>query len=159
MGDFRRLPEQEIASLCSPYIGNGRGDDKWQFDEIHSNGVSMNGKISFSKFNVSPTDPEEFHLSVFSALEIASQMAIILSHNNLGLVVKTKEVWLSNCSLKFFKPIRCATAIFAELTLRLRRLGSEHACVIDVHLRDENGGHFYGVLKGLTLPPKSEISS
>ncbi len=147
MGDFRRLPEQEIASLCSSYIGNGRGDDKWQFDEIHSDGVSMRGKIAFSAFNVSPSDPKGFHLSVFSALEIASQMTIILAHNHLGLIEKTKEVWLSGCSLKFFKSIRSSTEISGEAKLRIRKFNGVHVFVTDVHLRDANGGHFSGVLK------------
>lgn len=143
------LAPADFAGLLSPYLTQGRRDDTWQIDGVQIDGPTLQAQVSMRSTFTSATDAGGFHLTVFTALEFASQLMIIYAHAWAGLERKLREGWMVESSTRSLRAIRSAQAIAVAMQVRsMRRRGEHLYCVADYVVSDDAGGRFEITLKG-----------
>lgn len=94
MAGTERLSNAVLQPLMSPYIGAGQKAESWRFDWVELCGHDVKAQARMDQYYCSATDNARFHLSMFTALEMISQLLIIFGHRYEGLETKTREAWL-----------------------------------------------------------------
>ena len=110
------LGTTEIADLSSSYIDEGVKVDSWEILNISISGKLLKAEIGMVSYFVSPTDPDGFHLTIFSTQEFLAQLANIYLHIVAGFKIKCRETWMRECAIKSRKVIRNPEKIFVEYT-------------------------------------------
>jgi hypothetical protein len=144
-----RLRPEEFKELLSPYLTEGRKQDSWRIDEIVVEEGRLEAEVSMRSTFSSPTDVGGFHLTIFSALEFASQLLIIYGHWHEGYARKSREAWMVESNIRAVRAIRDPNRMQVRMDVHsLRRRGENYYCVAELQVTDEGGGLFEIVLKG-----------
>jgi hypothetical protein len=144
-----RLDPQALAPLLSAYLTKGRKDDCWRIDRVEIEGDRLLAEVSMSSTYASASDPGGFHLTIFSALEFASQLMIIHAHVWAGLESKTREGWMVESTARAVRAIRDSQGIAVRMQVhQLRKRGEHLYCNADFTVTDSQGGLFEIGLKG-----------
>lgn len=144
------LGKTEIAKISSRYIDEGVKVDAWEILSVNISGRLLKAEIGMVSYFVSPTDPEGFHLTIFSTQEFLAQLANIFLHIAAGFDVKCRETWMRECAITSRKTIRNPERIFVEMDFTsLRKVQDSLVSMAKCRIYDEEGGLFTARLKGL----------
>ena len=144
-----RLQPEEFQELLSPYLTEGRAQERWRIADVAIAGDRLLATVEMVSTYVSPTDRGGFHLTIFSSLEFLSQLLIILGHHRIGQERKTREAWMIESTARLVRAIRDPARIEVEIELAtLRRRGENWYCIADCVVRDGDDGRFEVQLKG-----------
>ena len=139
------LPEKsltidEIRALSSAYIAEGLREEQWEITELRGEEEGLKARLRMKSIYVSPTDPGGFHLSSFSAFEMAFQLGVIYLHLLAGLEKKCREVWMLESSLACRQAVRDPENIRIEMTASsMRKIGDGLLVVLTAELTDGVG--------------------
>lgn len=148
--DIKLTPEQ-YKPISSSYFNEGRKQENWTLGDIVISGSNLSTVASMTSTYTSPTDSNGFHLSVFTALEIASQLQIIYAHNWAKLDKKNKEGWMIECSNNISAPIRNKMKMDIEMKVeKIRKIGSNLFCIANYKISDDTGGLFELRIKAIS---------
>ena len=148
------LTPEQIGRLSSRFLVEGRKQDNWEIKSVEVDGKDLEAQLRMSSFFVSPTDTGGFHLSVFAALEILSQMTIISIHHWAGFSEKTREVWMIENKLTCKHVIRNPEDMRVKMHLSsARKVKGSLLFTTDSELTDDRGGRFRVTIKGLLSLP------
>lgn len=146
-----RLSPADYERISSRYFAEGRKQDCWALGDIVISGSRLLTTASMTSTYASPTDAKGFHLSVFTALEIVSQIQIIYAHAWAGLQEKTREGWMIECTNRIVAPIRNASKMDIEMNVSsMRKLRENLFCIASYHITDDTGGLFELRIKALS---------
>jgi len=135
------LNSDEVISISSDYIRNGRQFESWKLDEIIVEEKTAIMTASMLSIYPSITDTNKFHLSIFIAEEMVSQLIIIYLHIWSGKTKKTQEVWLKESSTKSIRSIRAMNNIKVEMNIEtIRKRAETIFCIANYKITDENNG-------------------
>ena len=145
----KTLKNTDIKKFLSPYLSEGRKQESWQIDEITIDGDHVDARFSMTSTYLSDTDENGFHLTIFTALEVASQLMIICGHLWAGLTEKSMEAWMVESSVRTVRSIRKPSNIHVEMEVKkARKRGENLFGVAEYRITDEQGGLFEVTLKG-----------
>lgn len=138
-----KLSVEQIKNFSSTLISEGRPAELWEIRSVEIEGDQLNADISMvSTFN-SPTDTKGFHLSIFSALEMVSQLMLIYCHHWAGYEKKTKEGWMVESHLRCKQAIRSTEKIhLAMRCTNIRRMKDKVYSSYVTTITDEMDGLF-----------------
>jgi hypothetical protein len=143
------LNEDEIESLSSHYLSEGRKQESWKIKEVRIQGEKLSAVVTMRSTYVSGSDTQGFHLTIFSALEFLSQLMITYAHVWAGLENKTREGWMLESKTRTVRAIRNAERIEVEMVVRaMRKRGENLFCEADYRVTDNQNGLFEVQLKG-----------
>ena len=140
----------EIADLSSSYIDEGVKLDAWEIKNINISGKLLKAEVGMVSFFVSPTDPEGFHLTIFSTQEFLAQLANIYLHVAAEFKTKCRETWMRECTITSRKVIRNPEKIFVEMDFfSLKKIQDTVVSMARCRVYDDQGGLFTARVKGL----------
>jgi len=143
------LTETELLPFASRYLHEGRKAENWRIESVDIAGADCSARVSMLSTFSSPTDSHGFHLTIFSTLEILSELMIIYAHVRAGLKEKTREGWMVESTTRSVRAIRDPDRIDVEMTVEsMRRRGDNLFCVADFRVTDRYDGLFEVRLKG-----------
>jgi hypothetical protein len=137
----------QIARLCSPYLAGGKKTESWEIWELEIDGPEVRATARMTEYLLSPADGNRFHLSFITAMEMVSQLTIVYLHHKAGLTEKSREVWVSESSNRFVKPVRNPDRIDLQMQVsKLKRRGDTFFSIADYRVTDDEGGllHYWG---------------
>lgn len=144
------LGKPEIANLSSRYIDEGVKVDAWEIQNINISGNLLKAEIAMTSFFVSPTDPDGFHLTIFSTQEFLAQLANIYLHLAADFKTKCRETWMRECTITSRKAIRNPEKIIVEMDFfSLKKMQDSVIAMARCRVFDEKGGLFTARIKGL----------
>jgi len=144
------LGKAEIADLSSSYIDEGVKIDSWEILNINISGRLLKAEIGMVSYFVSPTDPDGFHLTIFSTQEFLAQLANIYLHVIAGFTIKCRETWMRECAITSRKVIRNPERIFVEMDFsNHRKIQDTVITTAKCRVYDDKGGLFMAKMKGL----------
>ena len=144
------LGRTEIADLSSSYIDEGVKLDAWEIKNINISGKLLKAEVGMVSFFVSPTDPEGFHLTIFSTQEFLAQLANIYLHVAAEFKTKCRETWMRECTITSRKVIRNPEKIFVEMDFfSLKKIQDTVVSMARCRVYDDQGGLFTARVKGL----------
>lgn len=145
------LRPDQYEPISSRYLNEGRKYEDWALGDVQIDGRDLRTTARMTSTFTSPTDPKGFHLSVFTALEIASQLHIIYAHAWAGLRTKTREGWMIDCSCQPKVPVRDPQQMFIHMQVQnMRRLRENLFCQASYQIRDDAGGLFELSIKAIS---------
>jgi hypothetical protein len=143
-----QLNSEDIINISSTYLNEGRKQESWEILRVEIEGKQLDAHVRMRSRYISETDPDGFHLSIFSTLEFLSQLAIIYGHVWAGKKKKTREAWMVDCSIKSRSIIRDPENIRVSMNVRSMKKFKEHYLMLaDTRVFDESG-LFEARLKG-----------
>ncbi|MBN2825284.1 MAG: hypothetical protein JXQ76_08175 [Campylobacterales bacterium] len=126
-----------IQSISSDYITNGRAKESWKINKVEINDNIAIMDVSMSTFY----DQENFHLSIYLAEEMASQLMIIYGHIWAGLKEKSDEVWMLESFTKSIRPITDKDNITVRMEVpKMKRLKDKIFGIGEYQITDATGG-------------------
>ena len=144
------LGKKEIADLSSRYIDEGVKVDAWEILNVNISGKLLKAEIGMVSFFVSPTDPDGFHLTIFSTQEFLAQLANIYLHVAADFKTKCRETWMRECAITSRKVIRNPEKIFVEMDFfSLKKIQDSIVSMARCRVYDDQGGLFTARIKGL----------
>jgi len=144
------LDKPKIADLSSRYIDEGVKVDTWEIKNINISGKLLKAEIGMVSFFVSPTDPDGFHLTIFSTQEFLAQLANIYLHVAADFKTKCRETWMRECAITSRKVIRNPQKIFVEMDFfSLKKVQDSVVSMASCRVYDDQGGLFTARIKGL----------
>lgn len=151
--DAEFFSEQELYPYLSSYISDSFHKETWA---IHH--LSRDSNRFAAVASLCTTSPQKnFHLSIFSAREIVSQLRIASSMLLLGQSCKTAEVWFIEGSEKCTSPITSAENIRISLTNFLKKLTKNNNYILgwEAQMQGCTGGEF--IFKTVVMIPANEL--
>lgn len=143
------LNRDEIKDLSSYYLNEGRKQETWQIDHVRIEDMIAEAKISMVSRYLSATDNNEFHLTIFSALEFLSQLMIVYAHIWAGRQEKVGEGWMIESSMKSVRAIRDPENILVSMSVeKIRERGANLYCIASYRIIDRHDGLMEVRLKG-----------
>ena len=144
------LGRTEIADLSSSYIDEGVKLDAWEIKHVNISGKLLKAEVGMVSFFVSPTDPDGFHLTIFSTQEFLAQLANIYLHVAAGFKTKCRETWMRECTITSRKVIRNPEKIIVEMDFfSLKKVQDSVVVMARCRVYDDQGGLFTARVKGL----------
>jgi len=144
------LGKAEIADISSSYIDEGVKVDAWEILNINISGRLLKAEIGMVSYFVSPTDPDGFHLTIFSTQEFLAQLANIYLHIAAGFKTKCRETWMRECAITSRKVIRNPEKIHVEMDFTsLKKIQDSVISMASCRVYDDQGGLFTARIKGL----------
>ncbi len=144
------LGKAEIENLSSRYIDEGVKVDTWEIKNINISGNLLKAEIGMVSFFVSPTDPDGFHLTIFSTQEFLAQLANIYLHVVADFETKCRETWMRECAITSRKVIRNPEKILVEMDFfGLKKIQDSVVSMARCRVYDDQGGLFTARIKGL----------
>lgn len=144
------LGRTEITDLSSRYIDEGVKQDAWEIRNINISGKLLKAEVGMVSFFVSPTDPDGFHLTIFSTQEFLAQLANIYLHVAAGFKTKCRETWMRECTITSRKVIRNPEKIIVEMDFfSLKKVQDSVVAMARCRVYDDQGGLFTARVKGL----------
>jgi hypothetical protein len=136
-----KLSSNDVKNISSDYIREGRLYECWKINEV----IIEDGKaiMDASMIRVYPpgSSKKDFHLSIYLAEEMASQLMIIYGHIWAGLTEKKDEVWMLESHTKSIRPIINAEYIRIEMDVsRIRKRGQTIFGIGNYRITDDNDG-------------------
>ena len=146
---MNQVPES-CEKISSKYLLDGVKLDCWNILSIHFESKRALAKIEMLSYYNQFDDKSDFHLSIISAMEMASQLSIITMLHYLGYTEKTVEIFLANCQVKCKRSIKDPKNISAESSyLGSRKVGDRIFSQVDTVLSDYLGGCISISMSGL----------
>ncbi|MBD3790507.1 MAG: hypothetical protein IE885_09160 [Campylobacterales bacterium] len=143
------LNREDIRKLSSYYLNEGRKQESWQIDHIMIEDTILDAHVSMRSTYLSSTDNNEFHLTIFSALEFLSQLMIIYAHVWAGRKEKVGEGWMIESSMQSLRVIRDPDNILVAMTVeKIKERGPNLYCIASYQITDAQGGLMKVRLKG-----------
>ncbi len=144
----RRLPAATINAISSHYLQEGRKQESWAIQWVDIDGDHLYAQLAMTSM-YQPPGGGEFHLTIFSTLEFASQLMIIYVHDWAGLNEKVREGWMVRSTTRTVRAIRDPRDIRVEMHARTmrKREGRVH-CVAEFTVTDGGGGLFEVTMTG-----------
>jgi|LauGreSBDMM110SN_4_FD.fasta_scaffold03603_3 hypothetical protein len=137
------LSAEEINNLSSDYISEGIKIERWSIKSMSISNEGAHLVLMINQASISDSDPNGFHLSFLTAMEMLAQMMVIYLHKKAGLTTKCREIWVSSINSDFKKPIRAKDNILIDMVqIKLQTKGSSLVCDVDCKISDSLGGHF-----------------
>ncbi|KYJ87044.1 hypothetical protein [Sulfurovum riftiae] len=118
------LKTNDVVNISSDYIREGRQYESWQINEVIIDNKTAIMDVSMSAIYPPEASKEKFHLSIYLAEEMASQLMIIYGHIWAKLTEKKKEVWMLESHTKSIRAITNTEHIKVTMdiqTMRKRR--------------------------------------
>ncbi|MEJ8569173.1 hypothetical protein [Elongatibacter sediminis] len=144
------LSPADIAALSSIYIDQGIKQEAWEIQAVKFSGSMLTATARMTSTFISPTDPDGFHLTIFSTQEILAQLANIHLHVTAGHKTKCRESWMRECHFNYRNVIRQPDNIKVEMDMVSHRwAGDTLVGKVNCRMRDDNGGLFIATLKGM----------
>jgi hypothetical protein len=138
-----QLSAQDIKPLSSPYLNEGRSQERWRVHGVDIDGPRLRAQVAMESVYVSATDDGGFHLSVFATQEFVSDLLIVYLHAWAGYKRKTREVWMLESSVRSRYAIRSRDRIQVDMQVAsIRKMGEKVLCTADFRVTDERGGLF-----------------
>ena len=144
----KKLNPEEIARLSSAYLNEGRAKEAWEISHIEIEDKILTARIRMRSCYTSPTDPEGFHLTIFSTLEFLSQLMIIYVHVWAGYTKKTKEGWMVDCSISSKHAIRDPENIQVRMEVTSIKKVQDNILIVTKSRVSDSNGLFEARLKG-----------
>lgn len=145
----KHLAAADVKAISSHYLQEGRKQEAWAIQWIEVDGDLLRAQVVMTSQYQSPGAGHDFHLTIFSTLEFASQLMIIYIHHWAGLTEKVREGWMVECSTRNVRAIRDPADIRVEMQVkRMRKRGGNLLCEADFTVSDAGGGLFELSLKG-----------
>ncbi|MBF0470300.1 MAG: hypothetical protein HQL48_02880 [Gammaproteobacteria bacterium] len=122
--------------------------DCWEIASVTIEGKLLRSQIRMRSTYLSPSDNHGFHLTIFTALEFLSQLAIIYGHVWAGYEEKKREGWLLESTIAAKKSIRSSDNIMVEMeAASIRKVGDNIIGKSRARVVDDEGGLFLATLK------------
>lgn len=152
--DAEVFSEQELYPYLSSYISDSFHKETWA---IHHFSRDSNRFAAVASLRTK-SPQTNFHLSIFSAREIVTQLRIVSSMLLLGQSCKTAEVWFIEGSEKCTSPITSAENIEISLTNSLKKLSKNNNYILgwEAQIQGCTGGEF--IFKTVVMIPANELS-
>jgi len=145
----KHLAAADIKAISSHYLQEGRKQESWVIEWVEIDGERLSAKVAMTSRYQAPGGSHDFHLTIFSALEFASQLMIIHAHVWAGLAEKVREGWMVESTTRSVRAIRDPADIRVEMLVsRMRRRGEHLFCEASLNVTDSAGGLFELALKG-----------
>ena len=146
--------EQELYPYFSSYISDTFHKETWAIHHFSRDSNRFAAVASLS----TQSPQKNFHLSIFSAREIVSQLRIASSMLLLGQSCKTAEVWFIEGSEKCTSPITSAENIRISLTNLLKKLSENNNYILgwEAQIQGYTGGEF--IFKTVVMIPANELN-
>jgi len=103
MSVAEQLLEVDYNSIKSDYLSFGFKEDNIRINNLRKNEDTLTAELIVEDFFKDGSG--KFHFSATMAFIWFQQLTIMLIHMNLGLTKKTKEVFVTDCKIKFSKII------------------------------------------------------
>lgn len=136
-----KLTPDEVTHISSDYIREGRLHESWKINEI-----TISDKNAFMDVSMTATYPPEsdnshFHLSIYLAEEMASQLMIIYGHIWAELTEKKEQVWMLESHTKSIKAVTNTEHIKVEMDVQtMRKRGKTIYGIGKYQISDDRGG-------------------
>jgi len=147
---MKNLTKSQIEATSSQYLKEGRKHEAWEITSIAIDDYTLIAEVNMTQTYISSTDGNGFHLTVFSSLEILSQLMITWGHDRAKLDSKTGECWMAESSIKSLSSIRSTklnvTMNVKKFKIRQNVIYVKANFVIDG--ADPNDGQFTASLTG-----------
>jgi hypothetical protein len=135
------LKEEDLIHISSNYIREGRLCEKWKINSITINGNCATMVASMLTIYSQGADSDRFHLSIYLAEEMASQLMVIYGHVWAGLSEKKEEVWMLESHTKSIKAITNSAFIQVEMEVPImRKRGNTIYGIGKYRITDDRGG-------------------
>ena len=143
-----KLSQQQLAGFASSYLNEGRKQESWELVSVDIDGKLLEAHIRMRSRYISPTDPDGFHLTIFSTLEFLSQLTIIHAHVLAGYTQKTREGWMVESSIKSKQAVRDPENIRVRMEVASFRTFKHHIIATTKSRVYDEQGSFEATLKG-----------
>lgn len=139
----------DIKNLSSHYLNEGRKQETWQINHVMIEDKMLEAHISMISRYLSSTDNNEFHLTIFSALEFLSQLMIVYAHFWAEREEKIGEGWMIESNMRSIHVVRDPDNILVSMTVeKIRERGANLYCIASYKITDDQGGLMEVRLKG-----------
>lgn len=136
-----KLSCQEIKDISSDYIREGRLHESWKINEVMIDGENASMDVSMITTYPPESNRDNFHLSIYLAEEMASQLMIIYGHIWAELNEKKEEVWMLESHTKSIKAVTNADHIKVEMDVKtMRKRGRTIYGIGKYRIIDDRGG-------------------
>lgn len=143
------LSSNEIQPFISDYLYNGRKLESWEIKEITIEDSNLEAIFDMNSGYKSNSDLNQFHLTIFTALEVASQLMIIYAHKWSNRTEKSQEGWMIESKTRSRNLIRASKNILVKMTVKkIRSHHNKGFCIASFIFSDSQGGIFEVDLKG-----------
>lgn len=136
-----QLNIDEAAAISSDYIREGRLYESWQINEVIIEGKKATMDVSMIRTYPPGSNKNNFHLSIYLAEEMASQLMIIYGHIWADLTEKSGEVWMLESHTKSIRSVIRTEHIKVEMELQtMRKRGDAIFGIGNYQISDDQGG-------------------
>lgn len=142
------LTPEDVATISSDYIREGRHFESWKINEviIHEKHAVMDASMT----STYTPGSNKFHLSIYLAEEMASQLMIIYGHIWAGLTEKKGEVWMLESHTKSIRPVTKSENIKIEMNVKaMKKRGETIFGIGEYSITDDNNGLIELMQKGI----------
>jgi hypothetical protein len=126
-GSYRLLNLEDSAAISSPYIQSGYKEDSFEFTRLDFKHDEVLAMCKMTQYYISGTDEMGFHLSIWTATAIVSQLSIIHAHAINDIWRKDYEALLGKFSMELKRPIRTPDLISLEMRMIDKNLKPSHS--------------------------------
>lgn len=143
------LTYDQIKPFISDYLYNGRKQESWEIKKVIIEDSGLEAIFDMHSGYESKSDHNQFHLTIFTALEVASQLMIIYGHFWSNRKEKSQEGWMIESKTRSRSFIKSTTNILVKMSVK--KIKSHHNkgfCSANFIFSDNQGGIFEVDLKG-----------
>ena len=143
------LSANEIKPFISDYLYNGRKLESWEIKEITIEDSNLEAIFDMNSIYKSSSDQNQFHLTIYTALEVASQLMIIYAHKWANRNEKSQEGWMIESKTRSRNAIRASKNILVKMSVKkIKAHQNKGFCIANFIFSDNQGGAFEVDLKG-----------
>lgn len=144
---LKRLGPDDLVPISSPYLSGGRRDESWTIDWVEIGEDKLQAAVLINSPYISASDAGGFHVTIFSALEVVSQLLIVYMHVWAGLEEKVREVWMVESQTRSIEAIRDRTISVEMQATKMRKVGARIYSTVQFRVKGSSGGLFEISLK------------
>jgi hypothetical protein len=143
------LSANDIKPFISDYLYNGRKLESWEIKEITIKNSELEAIFDMNSIYKSGSDQNQFHLTIYTALEVASQLMIIYAHKWANRIEKSQEGWMVESKTRSRNAIRASKNILVKMSVKkIKEYQNKGFCIASFIFSDNQGGVFEVDLKG-----------
>lgn len=135
------LNSNQIETMSSDYIKNYKKYEEWKINDVIINDKTAIMYTSMTSIYPSKTDKLDFHLSMFMAEEMASQLITIYIHDWAKITKKSQEIWMIEGSKKCTSSIRSSKNIKIEMNIdKIKKRDDSILAICNFNITDDKNG-------------------
>jgi hypothetical protein len=143
------LSINEIKPFISDYLYNGRKLESWEIKNVTIEDSNLEAIFDMNSIYISSSDQNQFHLTIYTALEVASQLMIIYAHKWANRTEKSQEGWMIESKTRSRNAIRTSKNILVKMNVKkIKKHQNKGFCNASFIFSDNQGGTFEVDLKG-----------